>query len=583
MSRTPATLVDLLRERSLAAGDARGFTFLADAEREAAAFTWGELDARARAIAVALAEDGLRPGDRALLLYPPGLEFIAAFFGALYAGAVAVPCYPPSPAQLSRTAHRVAGVVDDAEPAVVLCGGSSDQLCAHAGRIAPGLAGVPWIETDALTDGDGWCAPPIGGASLAFLQYTSGSTNVPRGVMVTHTNLLHNLDYLRRLGENGPDCVSVSWLPVIHDMGLIEGVLQPVFAGYPAVLMAPAAFLQRPLRWLRAISDYHATNSGGPNFAYDLCVRKTTPEQRESLDLSSWRVAYNGAEPIRADTLRAFHAAFAPRGLRWNAFYPVYGLAEATLMVSSGGRAYEPVIRRVDGVALREGRVVCDARGAREVIASGRVDAETTVRIVDPERRVAVPDGTIGEIWVRSASVACGYWRRRDETEAVFGGEIADEAGVRYLRTGDLGALMDGELFVVGRIKDMLIVRGVKYYPQDLERTVECCHAAVRPGCTAAFAVDESDGGERAAMVVEVDERSAGDLDEVACAIRESVLREHGLMLHAVALLVPGTIPKTTSGKIRRSACARGFLDETLSEIVRWPGAPAGVASQDAA
>jgi len=347
---TYQNLVDVLGERARDRRDDRAFVFLADGETESDTLTFGELDAKARSIAISLAMHGLIPGERALLLYPPCLEFIAAFFGCLYAGIIAVPAYPPQPSQLTRTLPRLLSILADADVAIVLC----DTSVSRAGRAmashAPALANIPWLSTDRLADAQanertGFKPKPD---HLAFLQYTSGSTASPRGVMVSHANLLHNLDYARRQGANGPDTVSVSWLPVIHDMGLIEGVLQPIFAGYPAHLMAPASFLQRPMRWLRAITHYRATNSGAPNFAYDLCRRKVSDDQLRELDLSSWRVAYNGAEPIRRETLVAFYERFRAVGFRWRSFFPVYGLAESTLLVSTCDRDYEPVIREVD-------------------------------------------------------------------------------------------------------------------------------------------------------------------------------------------------------------------------------------------
>jgi acyl-CoA synthetase (AMP-forming)/AMP-acid ligase II len=363
---------------------------------------------------------------------------------------------------------------------------------------------------------------------------------------------------------------------VIHDMGLIEGVLQPVYAGYPAYLMAPAAFLQRPARWLHAITRYAATNSGGPNFAYDLCVRKISAEQRATLDLSRWRVAYNGAEPIRHDTLIAFHDAFGESGFRWRSFYPVYGLAEATLVVSSGRRSYEPVFRTVDAAALRNGRA-CDATtdsvAARTVVSSGPVSFGTTALIVDPRTLIECGGNEVGEIWVTSPSVARGYWRRVDETEHAFRAYLRDGRGP-FLRTGDLGVLHEGELIVTGRLKDLLIVRGLKHYPQDIELTVERSHDAVRPGGTAAFSLD-ADGDEGVAVAAEIDPRrlDAGDPDtvlhDIVNAVRHRVAEEHGIQLHAVSVLPLGALPKTSSGKVRRHAARSGYADGSLGEIHR--------------
>jgi acyl-CoA synthetase (AMP-forming)/AMP-acid ligase II len=419
----------------------------------------------------------------------------------------------------------------------------------------------------------------IANDALAFLQYTSGSTSTPKGVMVTHGNLLHNLGYANYVEENDSESVSVSWLPVIHDMGLIEGVLEPLFAGYPAYLMAPAAFLQRPVRWLRAMSKYRATNSGGPNFAYDLCVRKITDAQTAELDLSAWRVAYNGAEPVRADTLTSFHERFQRAGFNWRSFYPVYGLAEATLVVSSGRRDYETSIRRADATEIGRGRLVAPGSSssiARSVVPCGHVGFGTRVAIVDPETLRTCAPNEIGEIWVKSPSVAKGYWRREAQTVETFGAYLDDGKGP-FLRTGDLGTLSDGELIVTGRLKDVLIVRGLKHYPQDLELTAERQHSALRAGCSAAFSIDR-DGAESVVVAAEVDPRQlpadhsarANALCAIATEIRRAIVDDHGIVLDAISFLAIGAMPKTSSGKLRRHACRAAFTEGTLDELLRW-------------
>jgi acyl-CoA synthetase (AMP-forming)/AMP-acid ligase II len=566
------SLVEMLRHRAATAGDTIAYTFLVDGEHEGDAITYGQLDRRARAIAATLQGRGLEAGSRALLLYPPGLDFIAAFFGCLYAGVVAVPSYPPHPAQVSRALPRLLAITCDAEVSVVLCSEPVAVMAPAVAALAPALATLAWLATDEIDErrAMAWQAPPLDANALAFLQYTSGSTAAPKGVMVSQANLLHNLGYANYVEENDGTSVSVSWLPVIHDMGLIEGVLEPAFAGYPAYLMAPASFLQRPIRWLQAITRYRATNSGGPNFAYDLCVRKIGAAQREPLDLSTWRVAYNGAEPIRRDTLVAFHDSFARHGFRWNAFYPVYGLAEATLVVSSGRRDYEPRFVDADTAALREGRAP-----ATPLVSCGPAGCGTRVVIVDPDTSEPCPDDSVGEIWVASPSVARGYWNRPAETRRTFHAHLCDGAGP-FLRTGDLGVLRDGEVVVTGRLKDLLIVRGLKHYPQDIELTAERSDAAVRAGCVAAFAVDV-DGAENVVVAAEIDPRrlSATIGDDGAChaiatAIRRAVAEQHGIQLHAVVLLSIGALPKTSSGKLRRHACRSAFDDGTLDELHRW-------------
>jgi acyl-CoA synthetase (AMP-forming)/AMP-acid ligase II len=583
MSGAHKTLVELLRARSVEQGSDVAFTFLVDGEHEGPRCTFAELDAGARAVASALRERGVRPGDRALLLYPPGLEFIPAFFGCLYSGVIAVPAYPPQPSQASRTLPRLLSIVADADVAIVLANSNVADAAARMMGEAPGLGSIPWLATDTISDdrADEWREVVIASDDLAFLQYTSGSTASPRGVMVSHANLLHNLAYASHAADRDRSTRSVSWLPVIHDMGLIEGVLGPVFGGYAAYLMAPASFLHRPIRWLRAITRYRASTSGGPNFAYDLCVRKITEAQRAELDLSSWRAAYNGAEPIRAETLEAFHARFKDVGFRWRSFYPVYGLAESTLLVSTGDRDYEPVIRDVSSDALTRGHLkVARPRGSatRPLVSSGPVSFGTRVVVVDPSTRQQCSDGRVGEIWVESPSVAGGYWRRDGESRETFHAHLAGGDGP-FLRTGDLGALHDGELFVTGRLKDVLIVRGFKHYPQDLEHTAERQHAAIRPGCSAAFSID-GDDGEAVAIALEVDRRQAPQLDDPAerdaflasliDRVRAAVVDHHGIVLSAVSVLSHGAMPKTSSGKLRRRACRDAFCDGSLDEIARW-------------
>jgi acyl-CoA synthetase (AMP-forming)/AMP-acid ligase II len=584
------SLVAMLRHRAATSPMARAYTFLADGEVESDSLTYADLDSRARSIAATLGARGLRAGDRAILLYPPGLDFVAGFFGSLYAGVIAVPCYPPHPSQVARALPRLLAVLSDAGASVVLASSAIASMASEVAQLAPALAHIPWIITDecARRDAAAWKDPGVAPDALAFLQYTSGSTSTPRGVMVSHANLLHNLAYANHVEENDASSIAVSWLPVIHDMGLIEGVLEPAFGGYPAYLMAPATFLQRPIRWLQAISRYRATNSGGPDFAYRLCTRKIGLEQRATLDLSSWRVAYNGAEPIRPDTLTSFHRTFADQGFRWRSFYPVYGLAEATLLVSSGRQAYEPVLHEADRDELARGTVTM-GNSPVTLVSSGRVGFGTSVAIVDPERLTRCDTREIGEIWISSPSVARGYWNRPEETAQTFAARLADGTDEVFLRTGDLGALIDGELFVVSRLKDVIIVRGMNHYPQDIEMTVERLHPAIRSGCVAAFCV--SDGGdEHVVVALEVDPREIARsvptrarihpatplhpearavLAEIEDFARAAVIEEHGIQLHAVAMLHPGGLPKTSSGKLRRRAAADAFARGDLHQIVR--------------
>jgi amino acid adenylation domain-containing protein len=562
-----STLVELLRERAQREPDFGLYTFLVDGEEQEDRLTYAALDRRARAIAARLAE--LPPGTRILLLYMPGLEYIAAFFGCLYAGMVAVPVYPP---RHDRSLLRLQAIAVDAQAAAGLLRMEHLELLRQFYPLAPALERLSWIATDEIDDhaADAWAPPRLSSASLAFFQYTSGSTSLPKGVTLTHRNLLHNLEAIRRCFRQDRTSRAIIWLPPYHDMGLIGGILQPLYTGYPAVLMSPMDFLQQPLRWLQAISRHRGTTSGGPDFAYALCARKIRPEQCEGLDLSCWRVAFNGAEPIRPDTLDRFTRAFGPVGFRREAFYPCYGLAEATLIVSGSEVGQAPRVESFDGPALQRGEalpVEAEHAEARPLVSSGRNVLEGRLVVVDPQTFALRRDGEIGEIWVSSESVAGGYWGQPETTGQTFHARLRDSGEGPFLRTGDLGFLRDGELFVTGRAKDLIIIRGLNHYPQDIERTVEQSHPAVRPGSGAAFSV-EADGAEQLVVVYEAAvQRAESGLDEVIGAIRRAVTEQHELVAHAVVLIEPGSVPKTSSGKIQRHACRAAFLAGELQAL----------------
>jgi amino acid adenylation domain-containing protein len=570
MTSPTAFLVDLLRAHADDQHNQRAYTFLMDGETTASHLTYGELDRQARAIG-AMLQQTQALGDRALLLYPPGLEYIAAFFGCLYAGVVAVPAYPPNPARLARTLPRLHAIIADARPAVVL---TTEALLPLAGMLAGADgAGMRWLATDALTGdhAEGWRPPALDGATLALLQYTSGSTAAPKGVMLSHANLLHNSALIQRCFGHSSESRGVIWLPPYHDMGLIGGIIQPLYASFPVVLMSPLAFLERPLRWLQAITRYQATTSGGPNFAYDLCVRKTTPEQRATLDLASWRVAFNGAEPIRAATLERFTAAFAPAGFRRAAFVPCYGLAEATLIVSGGPANAGPAIHSFDAAALGRNQAIAAAGAGSALVGCGEPLPGQKVLIAQPETQIRCASGEVGEIWLAGPSVAQGYWGQPTETAQAFQARVADAHDGPFLRTGDLGFVKDGELFITGRLKDVIIIRGRNYYPQDIELTVERSHAALRPGCCAAFTVEHSGADrldDRLVVVQEVERNyQAAELGAMIAAIRQAVSEQHELQVHTVVLLGAGSIPKTSSGKIQRHACRAAFLAGDLAAV----------------
>ena len=557
-----STVVDVLRNRALQQPAQRAFTFLLDGETESASLTYQELDRYSRAIASQLQALGLS-GERALLLYPSGLDYLAAFFGCLYAGVVAVPAYPP---RNHRNTPRIVSVIEDAQAAIALTTTTVQSKIQSLLTEQADLNSLQWLTTDNLTPGieTAWSTPKIQPDTLAFLQYTSGSTGTPKGVMVSHGNLLHNAAVTYQFMEHSPNSTFVSWLPMYHDMGLIGGILQPLYGGFPCVLMPPAAFLQRPYHWLQAISSYRGTTSGAPNFAYELCVQKVTPEQRSTLDLSSWSVAFNGAEPIRQQALERFAAYFIDCGFRPESFYPCYGMAEATLMVSGGAKATLPKTKVVQKTALERHQVIAaDTEAEAQILVScGRTLPQQQIVIAHPETLTRCPPGEVGEIWVSGPSVGHGYWNRLEATQQAFQADLADTKGP-FLRTGDLGFLDNGELFITGRVKDLIIIRGRNLYPQDIELTVEKSHPALRAGGGAAFSV-EVESEERLVLVQELEFRQQANLEEVVSAIRQAVAAEHEVQAYAVVLIKPGSIPKTSSGKIQRRACKAEFLQGTL-------------------
>jgi 8-amino-7-oxononanoate synthase len=569
----PSNLVDLLRHRSAHLGHERAFIYLVDGESEEVQLSYRELDRQARAIGASLQARGLA-GERALLLYPAGLEFIAAFFGCLYAGVVAVPAYPP---RRNRTLERIESIAADAQAKIALT--TTEVLARVQGVLdqSPNLMTMPWLATDQIAKGEeaNWLEPDVHGDTLAFLQYTSGSTGKPKGVMLNHANLMHNSALIAYAFENTRSGVGVFWLPMYHDMGLIGGILQPLYLGCPNVLMSPVSFLQKPFRWLQAISRFKGTISGGPNFAFDLCVRKTTPEQREMLDLSNWALAFNGAEPVREDTIESFTRMFEPCGFRRESFYPCFGLAEATLIVSGGFRSAPPVIRHFDAKALENNQVVdalADEEGVRSLVGCGGNLLDEEIVIANPDTLQRCATDEVGEIWVSGPSVAQGYWKQPDASEHTFRAFLKDSSRGPYLRTGDLGFMQDGELFVTGRIKDLIIVRGVNHYPQDIEATMERSHEQLRPGAGAAFSV-EIDGRDRLVIVSEVERgrhRSKESFEPIFEAIRRNVSAEHELPVDAIALIKAGSIPKTSSGKIQRHASRNAFLNGSLQTVAQW-------------
>ncbi|HEV7805574.1 MAG TPA: fatty acyl-AMP ligase [Solirubrobacteraceae bacterium] len=568
------TLGATLARRADTTPDRLAFTYSSDGETVADRVTYLELHRRAQAVAYRLL-DAVSPGSHALLLFEPGLEFVAAVFGCFQAGVVGVSAPPPHPKRLHRTLPRLRALAGDARVDIVLTTAAIRD--AAKPLFAPGqaLSDVPWIAVDdEPPEGDPGivaCDP----SQLAFMQYTSGSTTDPRGVMLTHANLLANAEVLGRGMRISSETRTFSWLPPSHDMGLVTGILQPVHFGYPAALMSPLTVTKQPVRWLKGVSRFGATISGAPNFAYELAVRRTTDEQRATLDLSCWEVAFNGAEPVRAQAIEAFGDAFAVSGFRRSSFYPCYGLAEATLMVTGPLTRREPTLIELDKRGLDDGIVARPTNGSRRatLVGCGEPAAGHEVAIVDRETLRRACPGEIGEIWVRGPSVAAGYWQHPQRTREAFAARIAgdgDGDAQEFLRTGDLGFLRHGELFIVGRINDVIVLHGRNLHPHDLEVSAESAHPCLRAHCSAAFEIELDGRGAAVAIVLEIDPTPEEELPDVIDKVRRQVLHDVDVQLERIALVSRGSVPKTTSGKIQRQLCRRNLAGGTYALHADW-------------
>jgi acyl-CoA synthetase (AMP-forming)/AMP-acid ligase II len=561
--------------------DTTAFLFLGEDGIETSV-TYLDLYVTARGIADALQA---APGEPVLLLLDPGFAYVASLFACLLSGAPAVPAFPPDRFQLERSMSRIGVILEDSTARVVLTTEEVAASCADLIRAAAGTD-IDFLAVDRVDpSSDGPQVIPSHTAP-ALLQYTSGSTSAPRGVIVTQENLAANCDFARRAFDMPPDFVGVSWLPPYHDMGLVGFILLPPYIGMRAVLMSPAMFLRKPVEWLRAITRHRALLAGGPNFAYDLCVRRVKPEDRADLDLSSWGLTFNGAEPVRPDTLTAFTDAFAEAGFQRRAFYPCYGLAEATLLVTGGARFEAPRVLTVEPETLaREGRAVPADEG-RPLVSVGWPDPGHELVIVDVDSARVLADGEVGEIWLKGPSVAAGYWRRDKETAESFEAVTADGRGP-FLRTGDLGFIHDGELFVTGRMKDVVIVNGRNIYPADVERVCELASSGIRRGCGVTFGIENDAGEERIAVVYEVRADDEAELSEILDDLRRAVTREVSSEPEAIVLVEPRSVAKTSSGKVQRWVVREQYLEGGLATIAEWSRAEreqaGGVAARGAA
>jgi acyl-CoA synthetase (AMP-forming)/AMP-acid ligase II len=571
------TLPEVLRARADESPGKTAYIFLRDGESDEEKITYGELCQESNEIANILTNLNLK-GDRALMLYPPGLSFIKALFGCFYAGVIAVPAYPP---RKNRSLDRIKTLVADSGPKIVLTTHDIYRTFERSFSDVEELKGLTWIPTDAPNLPSS--PPPRFPASMppcpyaplpsdtALLQYTSGSTGQPKGVMVTHQNLMRNLEFLRQAFELGPETIAVHWLPVFHDMGLVFGVMEPIYCGYLGILMPPVSFIQKPIRWLKAISTYHATLGGAPNFAYDLCVSGIPENDCRDLDLSKLKTLYNGAEPVRKKTLDTFTEKFRRYGFKPEKFYPTYGMAEATLILSGGMVSEKPVILYVDKAEIEKNSIkITDENdpNAYSLVSVGQPRIDTKIITVDPVTFEPCYEDKIGEIWVSGSIVTKGYWNNIKATSLIFGAFTRGNQEGPYLRTGDLGFFHKGELYISGRLKDLIIIHGRNYYPQDIEFIAEKCHPALRPNASAAFSINVDDK-EKLVIVSEVERTALRDInvEEICNAVRQKINEEMELVVYAVRLIRTASIPITSSGKIRRRACRDGFLENTLETV----------------
>ncbi|WP_133128314.1 fatty acyl-AMP ligase [Legionella nagasakiensis] len=547
--------------------------------------TYEELDSKARAIAAALQEQNIKKGDRALLIFVPGLDLISAFFGCLYAGVIAVPVYPPINKKLMDKIRRI---IENAAPKIMLM---TEEHLKKYGRLEEKNRAIIsshsrrelllplqferlsclTIESIPAHSSNRWQQPEISSKHLAFLQYTSGSTSYPKGVMISHGNLLDNLSKICQAFDMNKQSILFGWLPPYHDMGLIGNILSPIYGGFPGILMTPFSFLQNPFSWLQNISKYRVTISGSPNFAYDYCVRRIKDEKKQDLDLSSWKVAFNGAEPVHAETMERFYQAFKEYGFRKETFYPCYGLAEATLLVAGGmaGESYHTV--NVAKQCFQDHRIhFVDDMVGYTLVSCGKMRHD--VKIVDPDTHQECPADMVGEIWLKSPSVAHGYWQQEEETKQAFHGTIHHKKNKSsFLRTGDLGFIHNNELYVTGRIKDLIILYGKNHYPQDIEYTILHSSLYKQIGSCAAF-VKAVNNEYRLTVMCEIKNRYLEQSAQNALfnALFELIYQEHQLEVHKIVLVPNKTIPKTTSGKISRNFCRQQLINKSIPIIATW-------------
>ena len=570
------SFVELISDRAKHSSQISLFIGLENGELENGILTYASLDQKARAIASQLQFLELG-GKAALLLYPSTdpLDFIVAFFACLYAGVIAVPVQLPSLRQ--EKLEKLSSIINDCNAQLVLTLSKVHKSIEKNTDENFILRQLTILDTDEVEDKcfQYWQPPLLNRKSLAFLQYTSGSTGTPKGVMVTHGNLLSNAELMKKGFSHHGNTRFCGWLPLYHDMGLIGNVIQPVFIGVTCVLMAPMAFLQQPMRWLNVVSTYGITNCGGPNFAYRLCVEKITEEQKKGLNLSSWEVAFNGAEPVLASTLKEFNEKFAECGFKEQTFYPTYGLAEATLYVSGGNKNEAPTILTVSARALEQNKVKIETTfksgETKQLVSCGQAWLDQCIKIVNPETQQCYGEDEVGEIWVKGPSVPNGYLDKPDENNKTFKAKILPTNDAPFLRTGDLGFMHNGQLYITGRLKDLIIFNGKNHYPNDIEITVQKSHEALENDATAAFAFTLQET-ESICIVQEIQRTYLRKInyEEASLAIRRAVMLEHNLQVSAIIFIKPRSLLKTSSGKVRRKDTKALFLSDSLDPLHVW-------------
>ena len=582
-----STYIDVIKNRVKANPGHVVFRFLSDGINENESLTYQQLETRSKALGAAVQKLAVK-GERVLLLFPPGLSYVASLFACFYSGMIAVPAYPP---RRNRSLHRVHTIVEDSGATVSLI---SRQVFNDIERNFAEdelLNKIHWIVYEDVSDKKAldWKPVEIQPNDTCLLQYTSGSTGHPKGVMITQLNLLYNSEYIRQTFDFDKNSVGVNWLPIFHDMGLIGGVLQSAYLGVLNVGMPPMAFLKNPLNWLRAIEKYKGTTGGGPNFSFDYCIQKTSEEERSELDLSTIKTFYCGAEPVRKPTMEVFPKAFAKSGVRPRQMYPVYGMAETTLIVSGGYQNEKPKYLKLDAAELSVNKVVIadetpKAFGAKtvELVGCGHSWMETKIEIVDPATFERTAANSVGEIWVSGPTVAKGYWNKTEENRRTFGARINSTGEGPFLRTGDLGFMHENELYITGRLKDLIIVRGVNYYPSDIELTMQNADQSLKQNSGAAIPVTVK--GEEKLVVVQELERTAlrdADYDQIMNNIRMAIAEEHELEVFGIALIRTGSIPLTSSGKIQRRLTKYAYLNNELNIVAAWEQDASEAISQD--